>query len=525
MTNPIFCEIPMVKTPTVKNHTVTPATPLPPRPAALVLLSLLLGGCAVGPNYEGAPKFDLGLGWIFQSQEAKANAEAEATEAVAPIALDRWWEALGDETLTRLIEEALERNLDVRQALVRVMEARAALDMAKGQNFPAVDANGNVTRQQQSLNGPLPVGQIPALERNQTIYNLTLDMAWEIDVFGRISRMTESATAQTEATQEDVHGVRISVAAEVGRAYFSLRGAQREREACLASILSLEKTLELTRQRVKAGDLAPAELDRVQAQLDGLRATLPEIEGRIRASALGLGTLTGGLPEQELPLQESQAATFNLPQVPVGERADLLRRRPDIRAAERRLAASTAEIGVAVAEQFPKLKIGASGGFQALESGDLFSGDSRLFSIAPLISWRIFDGGRVKAQIRSAEAKQQMAALAYEKAVLAGLGDGERTLSDYHFALESLNRQKTAVATALRVHASMQERFRAGDVTLLDVLAAEQQLDAVRITEARLATYAATNLIALFRALGGGWESEQRAEPNTGALSEKTTLM
>ncbi|MGL5633358.1 MAG: efflux transporter outer membrane subunit, partial [Azovibrio sp.] len=342
--------------------------------------------------------------------------------------------------------------------------------------------------------------------------------------------MTESATAQTEATQEDVHGVRISVAAEVGRAYFSLRGAQREREACLASILSLEKTLELTRQRVKAGDLAPAELDRVQAQLDGLRATLPEIEGRIRASALGLGTLTGGLPEQELSLQDSQAETqtktqaaiFNLPQVPVGERADLLRRRPDIRAAERRLAASTAEIGVAVAEQFPKLKIGASGGFQALESGDLFSGDSRLFSIAPLISWRIFDGGRVKAQIRSAEAKQQMAALAYEKAVLAGLGDGERTLSDYHFALESLNRQKTAVATALRVHASMQERFRAGDVTLLDVLAAEQQLDAARITEARLATYAATNLVALFRALGGGWEFEQGAEPNTGALSGKT---
>lgn len=522
MTDPIFCETSMVKAPMG-----TPVTPLPTR-SALVLLSLLLGGCAVGPNYEGAPKFDLGLGWMLPGQ--KAEAKAKAAEVVAPIALDKWWEALGDETLTRLIEEALARNLDVRQALVRVMEARAALDIATGQNYPAVDANGNVTRQQQSLNGPLPVGQLPSLERNRTIYNLTLDMAWEVDVFGRISRMTESATAQTEATQEDVHGVRISVAAEVGRTYFSLRGAQREREACLASILSLEKTLELTQQRIKAGDLAPAELDRVQAQLDGIRATLPEIEGRIRASALGLGTLTGGLPEQELPLQEhqtktqaeNQVATFNLPYVPVGERADLLRRRPDIRAAERRLAASTAEIGVAVAEQFPKLKIGASGGFQALESGDLFSADSRLFSVAPMISWRIFDGGRVKAQIRSAEAKQQMAALAYEKAVLAGLGDGERTLSDYHFALESLNRQKTAVATALRVHASMQERFRAGDVTLLDVLAAEQQLDAARTTEARLATYAATNLVALFRALGGGWAFAQGGEAKAEDLS---TLM
>ena len=488
-----------------------------PRAAAVALSTLLLGACAAGPDYRGPPKVDTGSGW---TQPAAAQAPAD---------LSAWWTTLGDPTLDRLVATALSDNLDLRQAQARIAEERALRDRAAGGYAPTVGASASVTRRRQSKNGPLPIGAIPGLARDQTIHDTGFDATWEIDLFGATRRAVEGAEARMQAAQEDADGVRISIAAEVARSYLSLRGAQRELAARQASVHALAHTVELVGQRFHAGDAAQADVDAAQARLDAAAAGLPAIQARLRAAALGLGVLLGAPPERELALLDSTAAPITLAPIPVGQRADLLRRRPDVRAAERRLAARSADIGVATAELFPKLSIGASGGFQALEAGRLFESASQTFSIMPLISWRVFDGGRVRAQIRASEAREQQAALAYEKAVLTALGDAERALGDYRLGVEAVRLQRTALEAARRSYAHAQARYAAGDIALTDLLAEERVLRDAEDGYARTHTAAAVDLVALFKALGGGWDpaagdagsrSQGKAAPRSPARQE-----
>lgn len=250
-----------------------------------------------------------------------------------------------------------------------------------------------------------------------------------------------------------------------------------------------------------------------QARLAATDAGLPDIRARLRAAALGLGVLLGAPPERELALVDTMVPEIALAPVPVGERADLLRRRPDVRAAERRLAASTADIGVATAELFPKLRIGAGGGFQALDGGNLFQSASQVFSIMPLISWRVFDGGRVRAEIRASELRQQQAALAYEQAVLAALADAERALSNYHLNLDAVQRHGVALEAARRSYAHAQTRFKLGDIALTGLLAEERVVRDAEQDYVRTHTSTAIDLVALFKALGGGWDTHSSAAP------------
>ncbi len=464
--------------------------------AITALSALLLAACAVGPDYREPPPVDTGSGWT-------QPADAEGTQ----VDLSAWWTSLGDPALDRLVSTALSDNLDLRQAQARIGEARALRDRAAGGYAPAVNTGGSVTRRRQSENGPLPIGSIPGLARDQTIYDVGFDAAWEIDLFGRTRRTVESAEASVEAAQADANGARITVAAEVARSYLSLRGAQRELAAREASVGTLQQTFELVGKRFDAGDAAQADVDTAQARLAGASAGLPDIRARLRAAALGLGVLLGAPPERELALLDTAAPELVLVPYPVGERADILRRRPDIRAAERRLAARTAEIGVATAELFPKLSIGAGGGFQSLDSGNLFDSASQTFSIMPLISWRVFDGDRVRAEIRASEAREQQVALAYEKAVLTALGDAERALSNYRLGLDAVQRQHAAVLAARRSYAHAKNRFDAGDIALTDLLAEERFLRDAQSASVRIHTATAIDLVALFKALGGGWDA------------------
>jgi len=455
---------------------------------------LLLGACAVGPDYREPLPVDTGSGWTQPAEDARVPAE-----------LATWWATLGDPTLERLVNVALSGNLDLRQAQARIREARALRDRAAGGYAPSVAAGGSVNRRRQSENGPLPIGSIPGLERDQTIYDAGFDAAWEIDLFGRTRRAVESAEASVQAAQADANDVRISVAAEVARSYLALRGAQRELAAREASLAALQQTLDLVRRRFDVGDAAQADVDASRARLAAVSAGLPGIRARQRAAALGLGVLLGAPPERELALLDTSATEIVLAPIPVGERADILRRRPDVRAAERRLAARTADIGVASAELFPKLSIGAGGGFQSLDAGNLFESASQTYSIIPLISWRIFDGGRVRAEIHASEARQQQAALAYEKTVLAALGDAERALSNYQLSLEAVQRQSVALEAARSSYAHARTRFNAGDIALTDLLAEERVLRDAEDAYVRTHTAGAIDLVSLFKALGGGW--------------------
>lgn len=469
------------------------------RPCMLVVpvLTLLLGACAVGPDYREPPPVNTGSGW------------AQASDVVAtPVDYSAWWAGLGDPDLERLVSSALASNLDLRLAQARINETRALRDRAAGGYAPAIGTSGSVARRRQSENGPLPIASIPGMQRDQTIYDVGFDAAWEIDLFGRAGRAVESAEAGIQAAQADAAGVRMSIAAEVARSYFSLRGAQRELAARNASLATLQQTLDLVGKRFDAGDAAQADVDTAQACLAAAAAGIPAIQARSLAVALGLGVLLGAPPERELALLGTTAPDITLVPIPLGERADILRRRPDVIAAERRLAARTADIGVATAELFPKLSIGAGGGFQSLDAESLFQSTSQALSIMPLISWRVFDGGRVRAEIRASEARQEQAALAYEQAVLVALGDAERALGNYAHGLQAVARQQIAVDATRRSYAHTKSRFEAGDIALTELLAEERTLRDIEDAYVRAHTAATIDLVALFKALGGGWNAQ-----------------
>ncbi|GMV01574.1 MAG: efflux transporter outer membrane subunit [Burkholderiaceae bacterium] len=475
---------------------VTGPTPGHVRPLALVLSGVLLTACAtVGPDYREPPPVDVGSGWTLP-----LAGEFRAAD------LGRWWSALNDPVLDRLMATVLAQNLDLRQAAARIDEARALRDRVAGEALPGVGAGASVNRRRQSENGPLPVGSIPGLEPTQTIYDAGFDAAWEADLFGARRRALEGASARLQATEVEAQGVRMRIVAEVARIWFTAVGAGYELHAQQATLDTLRQTLELVRLRHAMGDASAADVEAAYAQWTAVNALIPDIQVRQRAAVLSLGVLLGAPPERELALLDGPLAPCTLRALPVGERADILRRRPDVLAAERRLAASSADIGVATAELFPKLSIGVGGGFQALGTGNWFDASSSRFSILPLISWRLFDGGRVRAEIRAREAAEQQAALAYEQAVLAALGDAERALGDYHGGLDTLERRSMALDAARVSYGHARARYAAGDIALVELLAAQRSLHEAESAAARAHSGAAVRLVALYKALGGGWD-------------------
>ena len=457
-------------------------------------VALLVAACQLGPTYTEPPPVAIGSAWtvpVPDGQDARGLAE--------------WWKSLDDPTLVRLIDTALAQNLQLKQAVARIAEARAWVAASSARSMPAVTAGAGLAALHQGVNGPLPAvgGQ------NKDIYFAGFDATWEIDLFGGVQRSVQSAEARMQATEEDANAVRISLAAEVARTYLTLRGAQHELAARRAGVETLKRALATAKRRFEAGDIALADVDVARTRVDVAAASLPAIEARIRGNALALGTLLGTVPEAELALVEQTAPMVALVELPVGQRADLLRRRPDIRGAERRLAGSYADIGAAMAEMFPKLSITALGGFVALTPSTLVNSNSLNGVAAPLISWRIFDGGRVKAEIQGAEARQNTAVLAYEGAVISALGDAERALSDFRFSREALARQDIALASTQRDYANADRRYTSGDIGLPEKLEAERQLHQAEESVAVAQTAAATSLVALYKSLGGGWSGDR----------------
>ncbi|MCD6664104.1 MAG: efflux transporter outer membrane subunit [Comamonas sp.] len=482
------------------------------RPLALTLSCVLLTACAaVGPDYREPPPVDVGSGWTLP-----LAGEAQSAD------LSHWWSALGDPILDRLVVTALAQNLDLRRAAARIDEARALRDRVAGDVLPAAGAGASVNRRRQSENGPLPIGTIPGLDATQTIHDAGFDAAWEADLFGARQRALEGANARLQATEADAQGVRMRVVAEVARSWFTAVGARHELQAQQAALDTLRQTLELVRQRHALGDASSADVEAAYAQWTAVHALIPGIQTRERAAVLGLGVLLGTPPERELALLNGPVTPCTLRALPVGERADILRRRPDVLAAERRLAASTADIGLATAELFPKLSIGVGGGFQALNAGDWFDASSARFSILPMISWRLFDGGRVRAEIRAREAGQRQAALAYEQAVLAALGDAERALGDYHGGLDTLARRDMALDAARTSYGHAKARYAAGDIARVELLTAQRSLHEAETAAAQAHTHAAVQLVALYKALGGGWDAPAAALATTHALRSAT---
>jgi multidrug efflux system outer membrane protein len=457
-----------------------------------VTIAATLAACAVGPDYHRPTV-----------QTAPTFVEAEPAVYSTDDSIGPFWGQFNDDLLNGLVIEALATNHDLRIALAHLQQARALRTQAKLDLLPTVSAQGGYTNQ-----------QYPAVEAfgagtsvDERYYNAGFDATWELDLFGRVRRGVEAARAQVEGQEATLRDAQVSVTAEVARTYFELRGEQAELAVLQRNAANQQQTVDLTNSLLDAGRGTELDTSRAKAQLDSTLATIPPLRATIEKSIHRLGVLTGREPDA---LATLLAAPGNLPELPrmaaVGDPAGLLRRRPDIRVAERRLAASTAQIGVAVGDLFPKVTFTGNFGFAAGDLSGLGAAGTKTFLIGPAISWPAFDLGRVQARITAARAGADADLAAYQQTVLKALEETENALSAHARERDRLV-QLTAAARESDTAAQIaRARYEGGLVGFLDVLDAERAQLTAQDQLAQSRTDAATSLIAVYKALGGGWE-------------------
>lgn len=467
--------------------------------AALVALTMSgalgLTGCAVGPDYE--PPQSEGGEWL-------APPDGVTTESL-PAA---WWSLLEQPEVGGYVEAALAENRDLRAAVARVEEARALRGVAAAALWPRLDAEGSYTWYEQSLNSPGAASQIIGAglaSRDGEFYNARLDASWELDLFGVSRRRLEAADAGSAAAAAAAAGTALAVVAETVSAWIEYRGARKRLAVTRRSVDAQAETLEITRSRVDIGLARQLDALRAEAELRSTRARLPALQAAAAASADRLAVLTGRTPGEvraglagELALPESPAS------LPVGLRAEILRRRPDVIAAERELAAATAVVGGATAAFFPRLVLGASGGFEAGDVADLATGDSRSLGIVPFLRWPLFQGGRLRAELRAAEARQRAALARYEGAVLRALADAESALAAWageHGTLAELRKASAAAAQAADIAARLYDKGLGDFLSVLDAERRHAETDDERV-RAEIRTLLA--LVRVHKALGVG---------------------
>ncbi len=463
--------------------------------ATLGLLGVLLfPGCAAGPNYK-APKMKVGPNFDGANEAGFSTNDATIT----------WWRNFEDSQLDTLIERASTNNLDVRIATANLREARALYRNAQFDFIPSV--NGVVSYANSRLSRAALSG-FPGLDRSRELYDVGFDATWELDVFGRVRRSVESAGAAVEAAEANRRDVLVSLTSEIARNYFELRGTQHELEVARRNATNQEETVKITTARLEGGRGTELDVARARAQLNTTLATIPPFESSIARAIHRLSVLLGRQPSALAAQLNEPRRVGPLPAlVSIGTPEELLRRRPDIRVAERRLASATANIGVAVADLFPRVTFDGNIALEASTLSGLGGPASDTFSFGPKLSWAIFDYGHVRARIRAAGARAEASLAGYEQVVLNALEETENALVEFNrqqqrarFLDESVKQSETAARLA-------RQRFENGATDFLTVLDAERVLLEAQTQLARSQTETATALIAIYKALGGGWEN------------------
>lgn len=460
----------------------------------LILILLFMGGCAlVGPDYKKVEP-EIGKNWTAQMEKG-----LEATRPPRDV-LAEWWKVLNDPTLTRLEEEAVQGNLDLQLALSRLQQARLMRGISKSRLYPTLTATGMVQWERSSESVQSGSGG-----DEKDYYIAQFDSSWELDLFGGIRRSIEAAQAELEASQADLNDVLISLMAEVALNYIEVRNYQQRLDITWANIETQEKTYELNKSRYEAGLIDELAVQQSLRNLETSYAQIPWLESGLRAAKNRLAVLLGHGPGA---LDEELAADTAIPKVPpkvaVGIPAEAMRRRPDIRRAERQLAAQTARIGEATAELYPKFHLLGNVGFESL--GSFPDAKGRFWGIGPGISWNIFQGGAIRLNIKLQTEKQREALIQYESTVLNAWEEVENALTAYakeQIRAESLEK---AVDAARRTEFLARDRYDAGLVDFYNVLDAQRSLleleDQLTMSRAEVVS----NLARLYKALGGGWE-------------------
>jgi multidrug efflux system outer membrane protein len=461
------------------------------RLAALALSSAILSACAVGPDYR-EPKVVTPDEFI-----SVENAQASTTELEQD-----FWKAFRDATLDELLEDALRANHDIRIALARLREARAVHGEARLDFAPIVTAGGSHVDARASVRQQ----PFPDVPRDQDYYETSFDAVWELDFFGRLRRNNEAQAALAQAAEAGFYDTQVSVTAETARSYFQLRGSQQRLEVARRNAQNQSESVRITQARLDAGRGTPLDVSRAQAQLSATLATVPDLEAAVTGSILRLGVLTGRSPETLLTKLGPSHALPPLPETySIGTPESLLRRRPDIRVAERQLAAATAGIGIAVADLFPRISFVGSWGFDAIASNDLGKTSSETYAFGPSIQWAAFDLGRVHQRIQQREAAADGALAQYQKTVLLALEETDASLTNYAKArVKQQHLQASATASADAAQLA-RTRFDSGVTDFLTVLDAERTVLEAEDQLAQSQTQTATALLAMYKALGGGF--------------------
>ncbi|CAM5238860.1 RND transporter OS=Stutzerimonas stutzeri OX=316 GN=CXK95_09210 PE=3 SV=1 [Stutzerimonas stutzeri] len=455
---------------------------------ALSLLTLALSACAVGPDYR-AP------------QPEPAQIERAAAEGYDRSRFEAaWWRQFDDPTLDALVSKSLAENRELRIAYARLQAARAIRDDIGNDRLPTVTAGARAD---------IGKAQQPGVtERrvNSERYDLGLDMIWELDLFGRIQRSLEASEAQADVAEAELYQLQVSLIAELVDAYGQLRGAQLRERIARDNLANQRNSHELTEQLRDAGMGSELDVLRADARLAATEASLPQLQAQQTRARNRIATLLGQRADQlsvDLAPRELPAIAKALP---IGDPGELLRRRPDIRAAERQLAAATANVGVATADLFPRVSVSGFLGFIAGRGSQIGSSAAQAWGVAPSISWAAFDLASVRARLRGAEADADGALASYEQQVLLALEESENAFSDYARAQErqlSLLRQSTASRAAAQQAAI---RYREGTVDFLVLLDAERERLAAEDAQAQAEIEVYRGIVALYKALGGGWQ-------------------
>jgi multidrug efflux system outer membrane protein len=460
--------------------------------AAGLLLALVAGGCTVGPNYQQ----------LQPTMPAEWSSAAEDGISREPVDIVRWWDLFGDTQLQTLVARSVSANKDLKLAEARVREARAQWRAAGAPAWPAVDASGSYARVHQSEN-------VSSYTEKHDLFQAGFDAGWEIDLFGGVRRAVEAAKAQVQASEEDRRDVLVTLVAEVATNYMALRGSQRRLAIAQQNIHTQKDTVDLTRGRFEAGLGSKLEVLQSEALLASIEARVPVIEASIRQAIHRLGVLLGlepeALLEELLPPADIPAVP---PEVPVAPPSDLLRRRPDIRGAERQLAAATANIGVATADLFPRFSLTGLLGLESTAASDLFSSQSRFWTFGPTVRWPVFDAGKARAAIQVQTARQEEALAFYEKTVLNALEEVESAMVVYAKTRKTRDALAQAAETTRQSADIAFELYQKGLVDFLNVLQSQQALYQVLDQFAQSEENVSTSLVALFKALGGGWQIE-----------------
>lgn len=428
---------------------------------------------------------------------------------------ESWWQQFDDPLLTTLVQETATRNLDIAEASARVREARALLEAAKGGRLPEGALTASVMRNRLSEEGQLPIEDIPGFERDFTLFDAGFDASWEMDLWGRASNNIRARANDLAEKQEQERAVLLSVIAETAAAYIDLRSAEASASAIAAQANALQEKLRLSQLRSQSGEAPKSETVQIAVQAEEAAAQLPPVLATARVAAYRLALLTGRNPAQLLGRVQNTGGLPDLPAaISAGTPSEVLRRRPDIRAAEYRLAAATARVGVATADLYPRFSLLGSIGQQSRDAEGLVSGNSTRFSIGPSLSWPVFQMGTIRAQIRAADARSEAAAINYERTILTALNESETALTRYARSFDRVKRTEAALANALQSESLAHKRYAAGEdnrLALMDAVAATARS---RSSLAIAKTDALRQAIAAYKSLGGGWQIFQQSDNN-----------